>query len=82
MTVNQFKEDTITNDLSFFYRDKEYFIFLLNDGYHVGQYDDESNEKVFGKYKDIDKNFNDMIENWFIEDKLLKNIINEIKINY
>lgn len=82
MTIDQFKENTITNDLSFFYHDKEYFIFLLNDGYHVGQYNNESNNRVFGKHKDIDKDFNDMIENWIIEDKSLKNIINEIKMNY
>lgn len=82
MTIDQFKENTLTNDLSFFYKNKEYFIFLLNDGYHVGEYHNESNTMVFGKRKDVDKDFNDMIENWIIEGKSLKNIINQIKINY
>lgn len=81
MKVEDFKEISITSDVSFNFNGKEYFIFLLNDGYNVGQYDNNL-DLVFGKYKSIDENFSDMFENWIIEGKPIKELLNEIEINY
>ncbi|MDZ4910312.1 hypothetical protein GNF68_14960, partial [Clostridium perfringens] len=51
MTIEEFEEITIFNDLCFYLNGNEYFIFLLNDGYHVGRYDEEDECEVFGKGK-------------------------------
>ena len=82
MTIEEFEEITIINDLSFYLNGIEYFIFLLNDGYHVGRYDKEDEYEVFGKGKDYDKDFEDMIGNWIIDGKPLKELIDKIEINY
>lgn len=82
MTIDNIKEITMLNDISFNYKDKEYFIFLLNDGYNVGQYGNESKDITFGKHKNAEENFNDMIENWIIDGDPLIKLIDKIQINY
>ena len=81
MKIEDFKEFTLLNDTSFFLSGKEYYVFLLNDGYNVGQYDNEDSI-LFGKYKSNDENFKDMIENWIIEGKSLKELLDRIELNY
>lgn len=74
MTREELKDFVEINDTSFFYNGNEYYIFLLNNGYNVGEYNKEEG-LVF-------KNFDDMIENWNIKDKPLKKLLDKIKLNY
>lgn len=73
MLVDELYDITICNDLTFEYNDKRYVICLLNDGYNVGEDGNDDNDNVY-------KTFDDMIENWIIEDKKLKEIVKDIKV--
>lgn len=74
MKVEDLKEFTMINDTSFFLDEKEYYIFLLNDGYNVGEYGKEENQ--------IFKTFDDMLNNWKIKNKPLKELLDKIELNY
>lgn len=74
MTREELKDFVEINDTSFFYNGNEYYIFLLNDGYNVGSYDDEESE-VF-------KEYDDMLKEWKIDGKVLETILDKIELNY
>lgn len=74
MTREELKDFVEINDTSFFYNGNEYYIFLLNDGYNVGSYDDEET-KVF-------KNYDDILKAWKIDGKSLETILDKIELNY
>lgn len=79
MSIDDFKENVITDDVAFKYNDKEYFIFLFGTGFTVGEYGTYKDIK-FDKHKDIYKNREDMFSNWVIGDKPLKDIIPQIEV--
>ncbi|MCR6515307.1 hypothetical protein M4I33_10550 [Clostridium sp. LY3-2] len=74
MTRKELKDFVEINDTSFFYNGKEYYIFLLNDGFNVGCYDDDKS-KFF-------KEYDDMLKEWKIEGKSLGTILDKIELNY
>lgn len=73
MKADDLKEFTLLNDTSFFLNGNEYYIFLLNDGYNVGNYNDEEIQSF--------ETFEDMLENWKIEGTLLKDLLDKIELN-
>ena len=73
MKADDLKEFTLLNDTSFFLNGNEYYIFLLNDGYNVGNYNDEESQSF--------ETFEDMLENWKIEGTLLKDLLDKIELN-
>lgn len=73
MKAEDLKEFTLLNDTSFFLNGNEYYIFLLNDGYNVGNYSDEESQSF--------ETFDDMLENWEIEGTLLKDLLDKIELN-
>lgn len=75
MKAEDLKEFVQINDTSFFYNGKEYYIFLLNDGYNVGCYNNDNESKVF-------KTYQDMIKEWEIEGKVFETILDKIELNY
>ena len=79
MSIDDFKENVITDDVAFKYNNKEYFIFLFGTGFTAGEYGADKDTK-FDKHKDIYKNRDDMLSNWIIEDKLLKDVISDIEV--
>lgn len=74
MTREELKDFVEINDTSFFYNGKEYYIFLLNNGFNVGNYDVEESE--------IFKEYDDMLKEWKIEGKTLETILDKIELNY
>lgn len=74
MDREELKDFVEINDTSFFYDGNEYYIFLLNNGYNVGEYGKEENQ-VF-------KTFDDMIKEWKIAGKSLEIILDKIELNY
>ena len=73
MKADDLKEFTLLNDTSFFLNGNEYYIFLLNDGYNVGNYNDEESQSF--------ETFEYMLENWKIEGTLLKDLLDKIELN-
>ncbi|WP_194190811.1 hypothetical protein [Clostridium chrysemydis] len=74
MTREELKDFVEINDTSFFYNGREYYIFLLNDGFNVGCYDDDKSE--------LFKEYDDMLKEWKIEGKSLGTIVDKIELNY
>lgn len=79
MKVENFKENVINDDIAFRYNGKEYFIFLFNIGFTVGAYGSDDDIE-FNKYDDLYKNREDMFNNWNIEGKRLKDIVEDIEL--
>ncbi|KAI3349042.1 hypothetical protein JW813_05090 [Clostridium botulinum] len=80
MDLDDFKENVLTDDIAFKYKGKEYFIFLFDKSFTVGEYGTEKDLK-FGKYEDIYKNRDDMFNNWKFGSLVLKDIVNCIEID-
>lgn len=79
MKLDDFKENVITDDIAFRYKEKEYFIFLFNKGFTVGTYGSDD-DIGFNNYDDVYKNREDMFSNWMIQGKRLKDIIEDIEV--
>lgn len=80
-TVEGFKDLIFMNDIDFKYLGKTYYIQQGTDSSIVGCYDDKYKESlIFDKYDDINDNFDDLLNNWHIQGKRLRDIINEIEI--
>lgn len=73
MTREELKDFVEINDTYFFYNGKEYYIFLLNDGFNVGCYDDDKSE--------LFKGYDNMLKEWKIEGKSLEMILDKIELN-
>ncbi|KEH84784.1 hypothetical protein Z965_12055, partial [Clostridium novyi A str. BKT29909] len=62
-----------TDDITFYYKDKEYVICLLNDKYYTGEAGNDEDENEFNS-------FMDMADNWIIQGEKLKDIVKYIKL--
>lgn len=78
MTRKKFIEFAFTNDISFRYNGQEYYIFQGNDSCICGKFGDEE-DMVFDKCPDVIQNINDMLENWEIDGKALKDLISTVE---
>lgn len=80
MKLQDFKENTLTDDIAFKYKDEEYFIFLFGTSFSVGKHGVDEEDKKFNKYENTYENREDMFNNWIIEGKPLKDIVSEIEL--
>lgn len=78
MTLDQCREILYCNDVSFFYKGREFFILQGTNSCIVGEYHTD-NDLVFDKYKGLDENITDMLEHWKIDDTCFKDIVKEIE---
>lgn len=72
MKLEDLKIELETDDISFSYKDKEYSICPLNKIYAGECCNDEDNNSF--------DTFEEMVDNWIIDGKTLKDIINDIKL--
>lgn len=72
VSLKQLHDELITNDISFSYKDKEYVICPLNK-FCVGEAGNDEDNQSFDT-------FDDMISNWIIEGRPLKDIVDQIKL--
>lgn len=79
MDLEDFKEYVIINDVSFKYKNKEYFIFLFEKSFTVGEYGSDKHT-IFGESDDLYDNMNDMLNKWMFGQKALKDIVNDIEV--
>ncbi len=79
-TIDTFKDLMFINDIGFKFNGKTYFIFQGKKNSSIaGCYDDDTSI-TFDTYTNIDDNFDDLLNNWHIQGKRLRDIINEIEI--
>lgn len=78
MDIESFKNEALVNDIGFIYLDKEYSIIMDNNSYIAVDSDD--NVTNFNKYNDVYKDLEDLLNNWIIEGKPLKEIVGNIKL--
>jgi hypothetical protein len=72
MTLDKLKSELETDDVSFSYNDKEYSICPL-DKLYAGECLSDKDDSSFDT-------FEDMVENWIIQGKALKDIVADIKL--
>ncbi|MBC8581605.1 hypothetical protein [Zhenhengia yiwuensis] len=73
ITAQQLKEETETNDIVFRYQAKEYVICWFNGIYHCGESGNDDSDVEF-------KTYEEMLEEWKINNKLLKDILSKIEL--
>lgn len=78
MDIESFKDEVLVNDIGFIYLDKEYSIIMDNNSYIAVDSDD--NATNFNHYNDVYKDLEDLLDNWTIEGKPLKEIVGNIKL--
>lgn len=81
-TIDEFKEIMFINDITFKYNGKSYYIFQGTNSCIVGEDGNDKKEIVFNKYKNVSDNIDDTLNNWIIDEKPLKTIISEIKLDF
>ncbi len=79
-TVDEFKDIMAVNDISFIYNGREYYIFQGSNSCIVGEYADDETSLTFNRFTGLNDNLNDTLENWLIEGKALKDIVNDIAL--
>ncbi|WP_085829085.1 hypothetical protein [Clostridium massiliodielmoense] len=72
VTLKQLKEELITDDIAFLYKDKNYVICPL-EKFYAGEAGNIEDDNSFDT-------FEDMVDNWVIQGKPLKEIISQIKL--
>lgn len=78
MDIESFKEEALVNDIGFNYLNKEYSIIMDNNSYIA--IDSENNIINFNKYNDVYKDLEDLLDNWIIGGKPLKEIVGNIEL--
>lgn len=77
-TINEFKALMETNDIAFIYNGHQYYIFQGNNCCIVGDYADDASALTFDRFVSLNDNLEDTLDNWLVEGKPLKDILNDI----
>ena len=79
MTRKAFIDFALINDISFSYAGREYFILQDNNSCICGEYGHDETTICFGKYQDVYRNIEDMLDNWKVDGRPLRDLIEEIE---
>lgn len=72
VTLEQLKEELVTDDIAFSYKDKNYVICPL-EKFYAGESGNDEDDNSFDT-------FEEMVNSWIIEGKPLRDIIDKIKL--
>lgn len=78
MDLEDFKDIALVNDLSFMYLGNEFSIIMDNNSYLA--VDNNGSITKFNKYNNVYDDLDDMLNNWIIEGKKLKDLIEDIEL--